>query len=478
VVVASSARCGAGQLDITDVVKKDAERLKSLLRAEVVLGDTVDAYGLPSGAAIQRALATSTEDRGLLVVYSGHGQLERAGSNICVYSDDLQRGALLPATSLLRLPVSTDTASPSAPWALLILNSCESAFVDLRGAVRPTAVISTAHEEVSASLQSHAIGEKGTVLAEMLAAVLSGDDERTEEDPRAGGPDANCDGILTDFEIFGRLASALARVYPDTGSNPPVLNLRRGSRTHIPLPLDGEPLASKSCSRATVRQGIVQFISGLQAVTDEAAAELRDQLSNQIRLAQELRTSAETHHSTPLPYAKHDYFIVEPADAALEQLIENEGLARFPGGRSDAELVANYAMFTEVYLFQLDGADRVRVFSLRRAPAPYREGRPVGLRLLRNLVRSEVSVFVRGLSRRVLVIGEDDSGKLDLLVTDAVESRPLQVETRWGSVRIDTARLKLVPCEEGEGQCFAVKVDPRSLRTVRCEIGDGPCFEY
>jgi hypothetical protein len=464
-IIASSAVCspdgrspaGKGPKGMALLVAKDAELLKDALGAEVVLSDDGRYSGAPTESRVREAVAKSSDDRGFLLFYSGHGYRTDGGpSQICVYSDNRQQGVLVSARSLVQTEAGMPRSDmPSPPWAVAVLNSCSSAYVDLRYIGRPTAVISAGHQDVSAAEERDAIGERGTLVAHLLEEILAGEDEQEGPHDAPGGPDSNCDGILTDYELFSRLSTALARVYPDAGADPPVFNLRRSSRSHVPLPLDGVPRPSKGCKDTDVRQRISELANSLGNATDTLALDLAHQLKNQLLLAEELGRSGPAPRSTPLPLGTHDYYVVEPPDDSVERLVGKAGLARFPGTRAQAELVANYAIFAEVYLFQPTGPDRVRVLRLRKEPGPFLRGREAGERLLRSLSRQGLPGFARGLALRVSIIARGDDDTLELLVADRLDEQPFEVEADGGPIWINPQDLKLVACEEGEGQCFA-----------------------
>lgn len=188
------------------------EELRLRVRAEAgSLADTVRKVARDLDVRVVDANPTSAQllsyvsadARPLWFIYQGHARIDQGKSVICLPDDDLRLERLV-------------AARPAGVAASFWFNACSTATLGL--ARSGTSVISGSSLPMSTSLLSTYMGP----------ALL-----RTLED-RPGAPlatDANCDGLVTDRELFEAVAVEL----PRHGRRPPRPKFRQQSWAALPL---------------------------------------------------------------------------------------------------------------------------------------------------------------------------------------------------------------------------------------------------
>lgn len=314
VVVIAAPRCDSAADDLTDRLREQSSRLQQAL-GERVRVETVESGG-------QAIAAASRLGSPRLVLYSGHGSLDASTppgrANLCVARDHLTPERLLA-------PSRQERKGESAGNATLVLNACYSNYVDLRDEPSGVSIISSSFDELSVDSR----------FAEAMAWAV--------EQLRL---DANCDGIVTDEELFNKIIARL-RTLEQANDIVPAVELRaepllrRHARGQVPLPIPSKCASIRSAPLAS-------------SVKDDN--ELRGALRAQ-------QTYARTH-SSAYPMLGWDYFVVKKRDdvsrsleaEVVEALTEGKRgtmLHPFQGTYEDAVAVAEYAVFTEVYAVEV-----------------------------------------------------------------------------------------------------------------------------
>jgi hypothetical protein len=240
-IATSAARCEDGkQVDISRELAED----DSALRAAFPHAKTLDLVKLPPLDA-----SLSASQRGMVVVYSGHATVvrtaEREVTHLCLGGRHLSTDELFEWVR-----------SQAPKWATVILNGCETAQVN------PAVVSSLPISVISASptvmTPSSLANTVGTDFVRALVSVIA--EAREHVEPL----DANCDGTLSDQELFYPLEARLRRLgwmRRDPSTAIPVPKLRRNA--DVPLPV--LYLASTCASR--VEPG-VRFLPELANVIE------------------------------------------------------------------------------------------------------------------------------------------------------------------------------------------------------------------
>ncbi len=155
----------------------------------------------------------------LWFVYTGHGSMQEGKSVLCLPDRNL------PVEELIEnLPEGA-----AAVW----LNGCKTAAVDVK---RPaTSVFSASPDEVGAE-------GAGTFIGPAIAQAVA------EPDSLSAPLDTDCDGLVTDAELFAAVKSVIPRV----GQLPPRPKLRQA---WSPVPLFSAPAGRARCTGAPVDVG-------------------------------------------------------------------------------------------------------------------------------------------------------------------------------------------------------------------------------
>jgi len=301
-VLHTAARCDAGRDLTVDVNSQVADLENSLSEAGVTY---VRADDLPGK---QPSLGTPH-----MVFYAGHGirSSDDAEMQLCIEPERPSPLALLPAVP--------------AQAATLVLNACYSAYVDPRSLDRNVAILSSS--PVSQGIDS---GFARAVAGSIRSAEL----------------DANCDGIVTDIELYRAIEQRIRsleyyqqlvtqvelRAYP---------GLRRHARGQVPLPIHSR------CPH--IMAAPVSLLRGSEP-----------------DLARALHAQEEFGDGrvTSFPELGWDYVVAvrraDVPDSVETDLMgtilppERQGmLRRFGGTLEEARTIARYAAFTEFYLLEI-----------------------------------------------------------------------------------------------------------------------------
>lgn len=397
VVVTSSASCprsAPGPLE--SFVSEDAEHLRS------AFGPKVEVLPDPSPSALRGALEGRT--RPVVLFYSGPGRSSArgTGSELCL------SGGRTIALVDLALAIPT-----SARWAVLIINACQSADVDVSHIELPISVISASPELVA---ERFGAARRGS-FADTVASVI-----RLHADP-------NHDGILSDQELFTEVAKKLdGDLTVAETPRAPIVKLRRQAGSHLPIVLLGAPRHDVVASRLS---------EGLDR-------ELADEMAVVARLAE--------GRSWELPSFRDRYVAMAPDLAALGPRLP-PGTRVFGGDRAAAELIVGRALGLDVFAIGRGDEDHVqRVLLPDRAPVFF-------------------SVSESGSWRAAVELALPCEGEV-LPETDPPVARfPGAVRGECFEVDgepIPRARLQPVPCPRvSEGQCFELPVNPPGRRDPR-----------
>ena len=297
-----AARCDSGP-DLTADLNAQTRSLEIALEQAGVPYTRAD--GLPDKGPVSASPQ--------MVFYSGHGiqSSEDAEMQLCIEPDRPSPLALLPAGS--------------NQAATLVLNACHSAYVDPRNLDRTVSILSS---------------------SPVSQGVDSGFAKAVSDAIRSPELDANCDGIVTDIELY-RSVERRIRVLEYSQQLVPQVELRsypglrRHARGQVPLPIRSRCRDIKSAPVSLLREG--------ESVLAEAL--LAQQAFGQGR-------------ATTFPELGWDYIVLSrradipslvEADVTAALLPpERQGmLRRFDGTLDEARAIALYAAFTEFYLLEI-----------------------------------------------------------------------------------------------------------------------------
>jgi hypothetical protein len=284
--------------------------------------------------------------------------------------------------------------------AVFILSACMSARVDPREAKVPLSTISA----------SPFVVDTDALFGQVVPEALT----RAAQDP-------NCDGLITDQELFDQISLLLAQ-RPVVSFRPAFPKLRRNATSEIPLPL--APLASKACD--VRKREITKLVR--DAVTWGALGEgMRAQQALSERL---LRPDAPA-----LPSSTADYYVLRPlGDPELERKLhvrlQAGGLAALPPSAvARAEEIASFIIFAQVY----EVSEQCGWLQVRR--------------LKDGAVLSIVPV-----DKAELPVPKRAGYEFSAVGTSSV---------LWRSVVVDDKSLIAVPCFSEVGQCFEPPTIPQ-----------------
>ncbi len=333
IVVSRASRCpgyAGDDPNLESILARQQGTVESALRSTRT---PFASLGAATKTGVERALHEAPGPW-LLWIHSGHGKADtvtidgrpRTGSVLCLPPADLRTSAT-PSTfdgfnpdasaRIDRMPAAF--LEGGVRGAVFVINACQSAHVDPRLANNvPFSVISASPFNMRAD----------ALLGERLGDAL----DRALDDP-------NCDGIVTDEELFSELLAIWRREVP-VSIDPTYPKLRRQATSHIPLPVTPRPRAE--CASELPR---------MQAIIAQRASSWGD-------LGRALRTQLElARGATTLPASDNDYFLLRAGTGAeassLEQVknaaraahlvalpFQDEGLAR---------QIAQFAIFAEMY---------------------------------------------------------------------------------------------------------------------------------
>jgi len=197
---------GPGPNNLERVVRRFFNRLAGLLGLPATM---------PGAAAISIDDLTASLARpqtgSLLAIYAGHAR-ERPGTDA-----PPTVGAQKSFTSLClapqEVPAQDVLAKIGMGPAVLVLGACQSAYIDVSG--------QSAVAVISAS--PRAIGADPPAFLDLVAEALGKEDL-----------DVNCDGLVTDLELFTYVTNAVRRRDPQ-GLQRPIPKLRRQADIQLPI---------------------------------------------------------------------------------------------------------------------------------------------------------------------------------------------------------------------------------------------------
>lgn len=430
--VGAWAPCATGSPEIRPVVEADVAAIQR------AAGDDQDALANPTEDELRRRLtqlsARGALRQGLVIVYSGHGVAThpipdsppdvpaqhpsppaRDGtSHLCLSSGWLKVETLLK---------ELDTLHPAPPWAVLVLNACESAFVDVKSSTLPVSVISASaypvavHSRESTSAPSELVRATAQVIAQPAP------------------HDLNRDGVVDDSELLMAIRRLVAGWRPLLG-NPgrPWPKLRRQASAALPVRRQqGSPVPEPALAAA---------IAKLRR-SGPAANELVGALDAQLALGR---------GETRLPALAWDFVIAEnprqsagtkgdPLAAALATRLD---LRALPEG--DALTVDEVGRLAAFMTF-------ANIYAVRDEP-PWTE--IVRLSDRRVMSTTRARSLSATLPARMAVQGWWQSGYWLVRATGAVLHQDDRACWSGGLCR-EVAETVFALCREEEGQCFMVK---------------------
>lgn len=379
------------------------------------LGLAANASGLTLVDVTPQSLRRALNNPPLPFVFAtlaGHGMETQMTSAICasptVSTAAGPVGTPLPIDELARL-----LRRPTS-GAVFVVNSCLSAHVDPRESSIPLSVISASPLAVNTDSLF------GSVLPTAITAILA---------------DPNCDGLLTDQELYDELLFELSR-RPPLSEHPAYPKLRRNASSEIPLPI--RPHHDQACAaeaRAT-------------RATIERASSTWGELGEALRLQLTLTRAVEHSEPAELPRTAHDYFVIagtmaSASAAAVTTAAEAAGLVKLPTSATRyARSIARFGIATQIYEF----TERCGWISIIR-------------------LKDDKSLATRRLSDLNSAIPRRDS----------IESPPNGVgpllRRTMGFLQLDKTQIP-VPCYGGTGQCFRLaepKASPAPLPSEKVE---------
>lgn len=446
-VVTAPKPCSNGQADISGVVDEDAkysvEKLSAHLRAPGSgdLGATGTVLSHPSAQEIKEAVEELAKAgklvAGLVLLFTGHGFRE--------VGDGVERSMLClrdgpdPARDLVGL--GEGVPLDAFPWLAMILNACESAYVDLAVSPRPTAVLSASPREISV----HAFpnpkrpagscrppSDGGPRSAQPTPLVVATVNALAE--PADPNHDRNEDGIVTIHELFHVLTDAAARGWHGCSGSEPDPKFQLQARSEIPVRFHDRAVDT--------RRDIAAIVDILLAEPPSAG---RDALVAAIRAQLDLATKRV------LPEIRWDFVISSSVDiAARVPTLAAAGAAEQPCWGHPLQLamlpatlpleaqraLGRFAIFSSFYEFQVDGTN-VDIVALYEQTS----GKKSALRALS--MREALS----GIPARIDAV-DSRTYRATTAVPNAEQCRhsPLQPALQNRDFRV---------CPEEEGQCFA-----------------------
>lgn len=351
VVVASTSMCG-GTVggDIGQVVSEDAAVLKKTFPNAYILGTSRQNSGPASTENVKAVINRASRERGIVLVYSGHGwekqARHRVNTAVCLEGDE----------NRLANDVIKWISDAGFPWAVIVLSTCRSAFVDPSLSKIPMSVISASPLLVSTPDEGPSFLVDAIVKSYELA--------KTSRDFRWS--DANCDGYLSDQELLGIARIQLkrdTRLKKDEQGNPiyaePEITLRRQATSDIPI-----WKWRNNNSQCAKRLGEIRDIAKILPKT------------NPLRMA--IDTQLDSKRSD-LPKLDNDFFRIKNQPFACSEKgkrlpicdLVPRGIEPLPVFYSDPKkqvaagsLLARFSTFAEIYEIVLEG-EWLRIVRLR-----------------------------------------------------------------------------------------------------------------
>jgi len=339
-----------------------------------------------------------------LRVYAGHGYEEAGHTWLC--------------TSPPRTARDLVNHVPAKNRLLAILNACYSAYVDLRGIAGDAAVISASDGPVSP--------EAG--FGEAVETAL-------RDLPNT---DRNCDGIVTDWEIFQRITGILNSRLPTTRNE---ARPHLSSQSHTPIPIARVSATRPECGGQSEVVGRARALGGDLADAIEAQRRLTtgpgqtEALERFFRITGDLAERAQD----------------DPAAEELRSALRHAGLKEIPRVLSEGDLllVARHLFAAEIYEIDWAG-DWLKVERLG-------ERRLVTRQVRQGKLREAVESALPSLGPMVLREERIAQGGGTRLLVRFRGRAPDSIQLANRVIRENS--LRLTPCPSPTGQCFWVVVD-------------------
>ena len=441
VIIGNGHSCDGG-LDnsMRSITEEDAKKVSHVFSSPVLLVDSADRSVELSAA--RSALSNSDGKRGLFLFYSGHGRLGKNNDHeLCLQSD---------RSHTVTLPDIIKDRNPG--WMVAVVNSCYSGHTDISNLSFDASVISVAHEKISSLLRKD-IDENGSIIGRILVSILSGDNTDVKLD-------LNCDGIITDQELFDALRKA-SGTDPAILSvvNPPKLNIRRDGATHLPIvSLLSKP--SPHCRNRNIKGEMRALESALDLADGKAVHDVIRLIDGQLSLIEKLK-NRETDQVAIIPRQSKDFFIVSPDDDAIREKALNADLTSFPGDLERARHFAEFTIAAEVYHLQPDDKGRfVRIYRLR----DQRLMRTIYFNRNQNGNRAHglLERTLKNLSERIAVAAKTDDGKVWVRFLKNIPEKDISIYVSNDEVaEFKRTDATPVPCDGEDGQCFVLeKIQP------------------
>ncbi len=343
-----------------------------------------------------------------LLLYSGHArsvipdeQQTQRITHLC-----LPEG-MVPAQRLIE---QLDLAGSTV---VIVLNACDSAYVDISKISIPISVISSSPGKV---------GVRSGFSEDIQAALIE-------------NIDLNHDGIATDYELFTSIRDRMKQRHSST-QHPAVPKIRRQASSHIPLPVRAP--CDLKCRR--VKQNMQVFINNLQP--EEKARQLQCAMERQLELSTGVKVAE-------LPRVERDYFIVSAKNDLIRKKVSDAAarvLDPFPSqDRKAVEAVARFIMFAEIYHIEASSA-WIRVIRLR-------DQHLMATRMVPEEGVVDASVL-SAIPKRIDL--KSHPGMMDhyiVRITHRVPTQPVQIEDKV----FHPDKAVPIPCIQAEGQCFVIR---------------------
>jgi len=333
IVVTSSATCAGGRDDdIAESVADDAKLLEAVLLSRVGR-EHFKVLVAPTPLALKQAIASVDSQRGLWLIYTGHGRVEPAparkpGDAPAPLGVGLRSSLCLGTRSSSDGSNSNPAASRVTPldvsellqwidekgfrWANLVLNSCESAHVDVSRLRHPISVISASPEQLDGSVAQGSQtaptsqAPHATRLVQAIGAAIE----------QGAKLDTNCDGWVSDRELFDAARAQLADMIILREQSFLMPRLRR--QATLPLPLYGVE-SNSACEQALKNLELDSELAELLSLQLNPAARLPAHATDFFFL-----DNADVHRACVLFSERR--VATDGLDAARQQRLETCGL--------------------------------------------------------------------------------------------------------------------------------------------------------
>jgi hypothetical protein len=440
-VVTGPTPCAEGQADLGTLVHADAEYAASALGLPPAgrLGATGAVLENPSGTELTDALNllanAGSLAPGLVFVYSGHG-IRRGGDQDGQSMLCLRDGALAAREVLAAL-----NAVPRAqlPFTAMVLNACESAYVDISSLSMPTAVLAASKRSISVHAFSAANRPAGSCApgataepAVVQATAFVRATVNALAKPSSPTHDRNEDGIVTMHELLHVLADSAAKDWFGCSLKRPEPKFQLQARSEVPIRYHAD-------AKDTRRR--------IESIAERLSGEPHSPGLDALLVA--LRAQLDLPSRRILPEIRWDFVITDFVDAAMrvppiEAATSDDRcwsrppyLALAPAALpvDEQRAVGQFSIFSRFYEIERQG-QTVDVTSLAEKAL----GDPAPLKTL------SLSQAVAGIPPRM--------DKVDGTMFRAMTAIPNPADCQHSALYDILRDRHFRVCSEGEGQCF------------------------